>query len=299
LGLKSDGTLWAWGRNNYGQLGDGTTMDKFYPFIVNNPPNALAGGPYTGTEGQSIALDGSGSGDPESNIVTYEWDIDNDGTYEYNSSSPFQSHTYVQDGTYTINLRVTDSRGEQDLATTTATIDNNPPTADFTGTPTSGDAPLTVNFTNNSSGGNPPLSYEWDFDNNGSVDSTLTDPSQLYSGQGTYSVKLAATDFDSDTNTLTRTNYITVCYSLVNIVDDSAPYSSLQTAYNAASHLDTIQSRTASFSGGLNINRNITVTMEGGYDCLHSTQTGSTTIIGNMTVSSGKFIIQSGTFVVQ
>ena len=30
LGLKSDGTVWAWGQNNYGQLGDGseTNMTK-------------------------------------------------------------------------------------------------------------------------------------------------------------------------------------------------------------------------------------------------------------------------------
>ena len=31
LGIKSDGTLWAWGYNGKGQLGDGTTAEKTSP----------------------------------------------------------------------------------------------------------------------------------------------------------------------------------------------------------------------------------------------------------------------------
>ena len=32
--LKSDGTLWAWGRNSSGQLGDGSTTDRASPVQV-------------------------------------------------------------------------------------------------------------------------------------------------------------------------------------------------------------------------------------------------------------------------
>lgn len=32
--VKTDGTLWCWGRNEYGQLGDGTTQDKTTPNAV-------------------------------------------------------------------------------------------------------------------------------------------------------------------------------------------------------------------------------------------------------------------------
>jgi alpha-tubulin suppressor-like RCC1 family protein len=34
LAVRSDGALWAWGSNHYGQLGDGTTIDRFVPYAV-------------------------------------------------------------------------------------------------------------------------------------------------------------------------------------------------------------------------------------------------------------------------
>ncbi len=34
--LKSDGTVWAWGENGSGQLGDGTTTDRNMPVQVKN-----------------------------------------------------------------------------------------------------------------------------------------------------------------------------------------------------------------------------------------------------------------------
>ena len=34
LALKDDGTVWAWGLNYHGQLGDGTTTDKLSPIKI-------------------------------------------------------------------------------------------------------------------------------------------------------------------------------------------------------------------------------------------------------------------------
>jgi len=33
-GIKTDGTLWTWGGNNYGQLGDGTTISRSSPVQI-------------------------------------------------------------------------------------------------------------------------------------------------------------------------------------------------------------------------------------------------------------------------
>lgn len=42
LALLADGTVWAWGNNNFGQLGDGTTVSKTYPVQVVGITNAVA-----------------------------------------------------------------------------------------------------------------------------------------------------------------------------------------------------------------------------------------------------------------
>jgi alpha-tubulin suppressor-like RCC1 family protein len=34
VGLQSDGSLWTWGLNEYGQLGDGTTEERHSPLQI-------------------------------------------------------------------------------------------------------------------------------------------------------------------------------------------------------------------------------------------------------------------------
>ena len=42
LALKSDGTVWAWGFNTYGELGDGTTTNRFSPVQVSGLTDVVA-----------------------------------------------------------------------------------------------------------------------------------------------------------------------------------------------------------------------------------------------------------------
>lgn len=39
MGIKSDGTLWAWGKNDTGQLGDGTLIQKYIPTQIGTSNN--------------------------------------------------------------------------------------------------------------------------------------------------------------------------------------------------------------------------------------------------------------------
>lgn len=46
VALKTNGTLWAWGANDYGQLGDGSTLDRYNPTQITTNTNwtAIAAG---------------------------------------------------------------------------------------------------------------------------------------------------------------------------------------------------------------------------------------------------------------
>lgn len=67
--------------------------------------------------------------------------------------------------------------------------DTAPITAGFTCNVTAGIAPLTVAFTDQSSGIGI-TNWEWDFDNDGTTDSTLQNPSYTYTKPGIYTVRL-------------------------------------------------------------------------------------------------------------
>lgn len=84
------------------------------------PPVAVTGGPYAGSEGSAISMSAAGSSDPDGDALTYDWSF-GDGA---SGSALSFTHTYAQDGAYTIRLIVTDIRGLADTAFTTAAVAN-------------------------------------------------------------------------------------------------------------------------------------------------------------------------------
>jgi len=79
--------------------------------------------------------------------------------------------------------------------------------ADFVADTTNGFAPLEVNFTDLSIGS--PDSWEWDFDNDGVIDSYDQHPNYIYNLPGLYSVKLRVSS-GSLFNSIIKTDYINV-----------------------------------------------------------------------------------------
>jgi alpha-tubulin suppressor-like RCC1 family protein len=59
LAIKNDGTLWAWGNNAFGQLGDGTTTNRIFPVQVGTDNNWTA--IYASSGSYSMAVKSNGT----------------------------------------------------------------------------------------------------------------------------------------------------------------------------------------------------------------------------------------------
>ena len=82
--------------------------------------------------------------------------------------------------------------------------------ADFEAVPTCGFMPLTVQFTDLSWVQNTIISFwQWDFDNDGTIDSEEQNPEWIYTEPGTYSVSLTVSDGEIE-DTEVKEDYITV-----------------------------------------------------------------------------------------
>jgi len=87
-------------------------------------PIADAGGPYECILGEEFEIDGTGSTDSDGTVVMWEWDMNNDGTYEFNGAqkSVISNLYWSVGGEYEIMLKVTDNDGYTGTEITTVTI---------------------------------------------------------------------------------------------------------------------------------------------------------------------------------
>lgn len=89
---------------------------------INFPPSANAGGPYTVQEGGAVTLNATGV-DPEGDAVTFEWDLDNNGSFETSGQSvSFSAASLVAPAVVTVKVKVTDAYGNFTVAETTVAV---------------------------------------------------------------------------------------------------------------------------------------------------------------------------------
>ena len=94
---------------------------------TNRPPDpSFTATPSSGPAPLQVHLDASGSSDPDSDPLTFAWDLDDDGQYD-DATGMTADHTFPDPGDATVGLQVTDLGGASATTTRTVAVDNVPP----------------------------------------------------------------------------------------------------------------------------------------------------------------------------
>jgi hypothetical protein len=169
--------------------------------LVNHAPVSDPGGPYSATSGVAIVLDGSGSNDPDGDAITYEWDLNNDGTF---GDSSAQKPSFTVNGpagtVFSVCLRVRDSGGLTDTKCTTVTVvsSNRPPVANAGPNQQVNEGDLvTLDGSASSDPDGDALTYSWSQIGGPAVtlsSTTAAKPTFTAPDDGTYTFRLAVND---------------------------------------------------------------------------------------------------------
>lgn len=97
--------------------------------IANGIPIAQAGGPYTVTPGNSLALNALGSSDPDGQALSYAWDVNGDGVFnDASGANPTLTWSALQalgigaGQTHNVRVSVTDTAGATTISAATTLI---------------------------------------------------------------------------------------------------------------------------------------------------------------------------------
>jgi PGF-pre-PGF domain-containing protein len=162
--------------------------------------------------------------DQSTNTTAWYWDF-GDGNA---SALQNPTHTYMDVGTYTVNLTAINAISGNDTLTRTGYIAVAiAPVANFSSNVTSGAVPLSVSFTDESS--NDPISWFWDFGDG--ANSTVQNPTHTYASAGTYAVSLNSTNVAAS-NTSTQTDYITAAVTPVASFTANVTYGAVPLSVN-------------------------------------------------------------------
>ena len=98
-------------------------------FVVRDLPVAiLTHSPSQGLTGRAVALSATSSTIPNGGALTYEWDLDNDGTFEKSTGSTGTTNvTFSSRGRKTVNVRVTSPGGLQATSANEFDVFESPP----------------------------------------------------------------------------------------------------------------------------------------------------------------------------
>jgi ELWxxDGT repeat protein len=142
--LPSQLTIVGINQTLYFTANDGTHGNELWtasPVMMNDPPVAIAGGPYAINEGGSLTLDGSQSFSPQGLVpLTYSWTI-NGNVNAASGVAPTLTWAQLQalgiddgPGSFSVSVKVTDSMGNSTTSSpVTLSLANTAPTSSLSG----------------------------------------------------------------------------------------------------------------------------------------------------------------------
>ncbi len=226
-------TSWQWDFDNDGNV-DSTLQNPTHTFTTSGTYSVRLVARNANTEGTKTVADmiralgtvvpsftTSASSGPAPLAVTFTdtsteepdswaWDFDNDGNVDSTAQNP--THSYTTPGTYSVRFTATNEGGSATTTQTNLITVFTQVAADFSATPLAGLIPLQVTFTDLTTG--DATDWAWDFENDGTTDSTLQNPVFIYTTPGNYTVKLTASG-PGGTDTETKVGYVAVAGPVV------------------------------------------------------------------------------------
>lgn len=187
-------------------------------------PIANAGGPYEVDEGGSVTLSASAT-DPNGGPFTFEWDLDDDGTFETNGQTvTFSAAGRDGPSEQQVKVRVTNSAGLKDKAKTKVIIRNVAPSVDTpvtTPAPSNPNQNVSASATFNDPAGalDEPFACTVDYGDGagaqaGTVNGNVCEGApHLYSTIGAYTVTVQVTDKDGDSGTNAVTHQVVFTFN--------------------------------------------------------------------------------------
>ncbi len=174
------------------------TIQK-YVDVWNVPPYAnFSYSPISPSTSDMIQFNDT-SVDPDGSVVNRTWDF-GDGSIGYGKNAV---HSYADDGTYAVMLIVRDNDNGTSNITKYVNVSNVAPLPDFSFSPSSPRDVDVIHFTDASyDTDGSVVAWLWDFGDG--HNSTLQNPTHIYSDDGIYTVKLTATDDDGSSASVSK-----------------------------------------------------------------------------------------------
>jgi PKD repeat protein len=178
--------------------------------ILATAPVVNAGPNQTVNEGVVVQFNGTATHGSATSLVSYNWNFGDGAT----ATGLTPTHTYGDDGTYTVTFSVTDMLGLVGTSSMTVTVLDVPPIATIVGAPPSGHSPQGTSISLTSTASSPSqldrqagYTYAWTVTKDGAPFATSNQNKITFTpdDEGTYVVTLAVQALDGGINPVQTT----------------------------------------------------------------------------------------------